>query len=83
MYECDASNASDLLNETWKELQRRKEPQLDYETSILLLSDDVDIGDTVYVIDDDYIPSLRLQARVTELELSFTCLLYTSDAADE
>lgn len=72
VYECDASNASDLLNETWKELQRRKEPQLDYETSILLLSDDVDIGDTVYVIDDDYIPSLRLQARVTELELSFT-----------
>ena len=72
VYECDASNASDLLNETWKELQRRKEPQLDYETSILLLSDDVNIGDTVYVIDDDYIPSLRLQARVIELELSFT-----------
>lgn len=71
VYECDASNASDLLNETWKELQRRKEPQLDYETSILLLSDDVDIGDTVYVIDDDYIPSLRLQARVTELEVLY------------
>ena len=72
VYESDADNASDLLNETWKELQRRKEPQLDYETNIIYFSDDIDIGDTVYVIDNDYVKPLHLQARVTELELSFT-----------
>lgn len=73
VYECDASNASDLLNETWKELQRRKDPQMTYKTNIAIIDEDIEIGDTVYVIDDiNNNNKLTLEARVTELELSFT-----------
>lgn len=73
VYECDADNASDLLNETWKELQRRKDPQMTYKTNLAIIDEDIEIGDTVYVIDDGNTKDkLTLEARVTELELSFT-----------
>lgn len=72
VFESNADNPADLLNETWKKLQEIKEPKIDYETNISLLSEDVNIGDTVYVIDHEYEPDLYLEARVSELELSFT-----------
>ena len=34
--------------------------------------DEINIGDTVKVIDNDYIPALHLTARIGRLELSFT-----------
>ena len=72
VYESNADNSADLLDETWKELQTRKQPKIDYETSIVLFDEDIDIGDTVYVIDHEYTPDLYLEARVSKLELSFT-----------
>lgn len=72
VYKSNADNSADLLDETWKELQTRKQPKIDYETSIVLFDEDIDIGDTVYVIDHEYTPDLYLEARVSKLELSFT-----------
>lgn len=71
-YESNANNSADLLDETWKELQTRKQPKIDYETSIVLFNEDIDIGDTVYAIDHEYTPNLYLEARVSKLEISFT-----------
>lgn len=72
VYESNANNSADLLFETWQELQRRKEPKIDYESSVVFFDEDIDIGDTVYVIDHEYTPTLYLEARVSKLELSFT-----------
>lgn len=72
VYESDAENAADLLNETYKELQKRKLPKLEYEIDISLIDEDIQIGDTVYVIDNEYDPPIYLEARVTELTKCFT-----------
>lgn len=73
IFEGKSTNGADLLLETWNELQRIKVPKIDYEFNIAVLdADEVNIGDTVYCIDNDYNPPLHLSARVGVLELSST-----------
>ena len=59
----------------WKELIKRSEPKFDYEVDTALTSkeyEEINLGDTVHVIDNSYTPALLLEARVGTLELSFT-----------
>lgn len=73
IFEGTSENGADLLLETWNELQRIKQPKIDYEFNIELLeTENIAIGDTVYCIDNDYNPPLHLSARVSELQLCYT-----------
>ncbi|MCB5952946.1 phage tail protein [Enterococcus sp. BWT-B8] len=57
-----------LCAEAVKELRKRSEPEINYEVDIAFLPDDVRIGDTVNIVDDE--DNLYLQARVLKLERS-------------
>jgi phage minor structural protein len=79
VFQYDTSNAEDLLKRTWAELQKRKTPQITYELDVSLLErlanlehEAVRLGDTVYVIDETFSPSLYLEARVRQLETCFS-----------
>ncbi|WP_026572505.1 phage tail protein [Bacillus sp. UNC438CL73TsuS30] len=79
VYQYETTNKEDLLKLTWKELQKRKNPAITYELDVALLErlanlahEAVRLGDTVYVIDETFSPSLYLQARVRQLETCFS-----------
>lgn len=74
-FETNTESPHELLQLTWQELQRRKQPKFTYEINTEMIQGDdeeINIGDTVYVIDNDYSPALHLSARVGKLEISFT-----------
>ena len=74
-YTSQTESPHELLTLTWNELQRRKQPKMTYDIQVEMLQgydDEISIGDTVKVIDNDYIPALHLTARIGRLELSFT-----------
>ena len=75
IYTSQTESPHELLTLTWNELQRRKQPKMTYDIQVEMLQgydDEINIGDTVKVIDNDYIPALHLTARIGRLELSFT-----------
>jgi phage minor structural protein len=74
-FEFNTESPAELLRLTWNELQRRKQPKFTYDIKTeMILGDEegINIGDTVYVIDNDYAPALHLSARVGKLEISLT-----------
>lgn len=71
----DITNPQDLLLKSWEKLQEVKEPKFDYDVELALTSveyEDIKIGDTNYVIDNDYNPPIFLEARIGKLEISLT-----------
>lgn len=68
VFKFDTESPAELLRETRKELERRCVPKLKYEVSIETLGQEVNLGDTVYIIDNDYYPPLHLSARVSKKE---------------
>lgn len=72
IYESNVTNSSDLILDTYKELQRRKEPKITYNVDLSFLDYDIELGDTVYVIDTEDNLEIELSARVNTLEISFT-----------
>ena len=71
----DITNPQDLLLKTWEKLQEVKEPKFDYEVNLALTGieyEDIKVGDTVYVIDNDYNPPIWVEARVGKPELSLS-----------
>lgn len=71
----DITNAQDLLLKSWEKLQEVKEPKFDYEVDLALTGteyEDIKVGDTVYVIDNEYNPPIFLEARVGKPELSLS-----------
>lgn len=68
-----------LLQKTWDALQERKNSKYTYEVDAVLLErvaglehEAVRLGDTVRVIDRTFDPPLTLEARVVELERSYS-----------
>lgn len=70
-----------LADLAWKRLQELKDPLITYELDVALLErlvgeeyrhESVRIGDTVHVIDQTFESPLLLEARVVELETSFS-----------
>lgn len=65
----------ELLLAAWNDLQKRKVPEFEYDVEVSMITsdfNDVQIGDTVYVVDHEYMPPLYLEARVSTLEISRT-----------
>lgn len=72
IYKYDTESPAELLNATRKELKRRSTPKFKYEVDVELLGQPVDLGDTVYIIDNTFNPPLHLSARVSKLHRSRT-----------
>lgn len=71
----EVESPHELLQLTWDALVEASVPQFTYDVKTEMIKGDeeeVHIGDTVYVIDNDYEPALHLSARVGQLEISFT-----------
>lgn len=64
-----------LLQKTWEHLQKIKEPRISYDMDVMELErlagyrqEAVRIGDTVAVVDHEFQPPLRIEARVVQIE---------------
>jgi phage minor structural protein len=71
----DSETPGDVVEKAVAELKKRAVPHFDYECDTALTYkeyEDINIGDTVYVIDHSFTPMVTLEARVGELEISFT-----------
>lgn len=65
----DCEDAQQLLDETKAHLATRCTPQVSYETDIPFADlKGVHLGDTVQVVDQDFTPELRLEARIGAME---------------
>ncbi|RRG07749.1 MAG: hypothetical protein DUD32_12480 [Lactobacillus sp.] len=71
-YEYDTKSSAELFNRTLTQIQTRSQPQFTYDAQVKVIDPNLDIGDTVTIIDHDYNPALYLQARVATLEKSYT-----------
>lgn len=65
----DTDNVNTLYGQALAELKKICEPQVKYEVDGYF---DTDIGDTVMIVDEEFVPELYLEARVTEQVRSFT-----------
>lgn len=79
IFKYDTDSPEELLRETYKQLQKCKEPKIQYDVSVALLGellgnswDKVRIGDTVAIVDNAFNPPMHLMARVSKLDRSFT-----------
>ena len=75
VYEGDEMSGQETVDNALKELKKRATPHFDYEVTTALTYDEymeINLGDTVRVVDHAYNPALLLEARVSKLELSFT-----------
>ena len=71
-YEYDTSSDTELFNRTLAKIRTRSQPQFTYEADVKVIDPNLDIGDTVTIIDHDYNPALYLQARVATMDKSYT-----------
>lgn len=71
-YEYDTKSSAELFNRTLTQIQTRSQPQFTYDAQVKVIDPNLDIGDTVTIIDHDYNPALYLQARVATLDKSYT-----------
>lgn len=71
--EFDTESPNELLKLTREKLEERSQPKAKYEVKTELLDyNEIEIGDTIYVVDHEFNPPIQLSARVNELTLSFT-----------
>lgn len=73
-FEYDTESPEELLRQTYKKLQDLKQPQITYDVEIALVkgSEDLEIGDTIAIIDNSFNPAIHLMARVVDLYTSKT-----------
>ncbi|MCS1350327.1 phage tail protein [Mechercharimyces sp. CAU 1602] len=73
----DIEDPEELLQATWDELQKRKEPLVEYTATVVDLEraygedyshEAIRLGDVVFVIDREFAPELRAEARVIGVE---------------
>lgn len=69
IFDCDTDNVNMLYGQALAELKKICVPQVSYEVKGYF---DTNIGDTVDIEDDEYNPTLYLEARVSEQVRSFT-----------
>lgn len=72
IFKFDTESPAELLLEARKELAKRCKPKLKYEVAVELLGQEVSIGDTVYIVDNEFNPPLHLSARVSQLQICRT-----------
>ena len=72
-YSSNATTPIDLLWETYYKLQEVKQVKYDYEVPVYLTEEEyeeVEIGDTDYIVNDKFDPPLQLKARINEFEIT-------------
>lgn len=67
-YESKAKTQQALFNETLKQLKKRAYPEVTYQVEIDYLPENINIGDSITVIDTEYQPALQLEARVSKIK---------------
>lgn len=75
VYTSSTSSIEQLMQETWRALQERKLKKFSYDIPIKMTSDEyneIGIGDTVHVVNPKFNPPIQLEARIGELEVSFS-----------
>lgn len=79
LFEFDTSNAQNLFTRALNHLKKNINPEITYEVDVVLLErvagyadEKVRIGDTIKVTDFEFNPPLLLEARVVQLETSYT-----------
>lgn len=68
-WEYDTDNVNTLYGQSLAQLKKNCTPKVSYEVEGFF---DTSIGDTVTIADEEFVPELYLQARVTEQHRSFT-----------
>ena len=72
-FDFDDDNAIDLCWSAYRKLQEIKNIKFDYNVPVYLTDeeyDNIEIGDTVYVINDKFETPIQLEARISELILT-------------
>ena len=69
-YEYDTNSPQELFNRTFSQLKKRNEPAVTYEVEVDQINKDLDIGDTITVVDTEFNPPLYLAARVLSIDES-------------
>lgn len=70
IHKVDTESPHELLNLTRKELAKRCNPKIKYEVKADIIEEDLELGDTVRVVDHDFMPPLYLSARVNQIKRS-------------
>lgn len=68
IYDSAAKTQKRLLEETLLHLKRRAYPEVKFEVDIDYLPENVNIGDSVSIIDNEYQPALQLEARISKIK---------------
>lgn len=68
VFKYDTESPAELLLEARNELANRCKPKLKYEVDVELLGTELNIGDTIYVVDNEFLPPLHLSARVSQIQ---------------
>ena len=75
VYTSTTDSEEQLLLETWRALKQYTQTQFTYDIPITMTSkeyDEIGIGDTVYIVNTKFNPIVQLEARIGELEISFS-----------
>ena len=69
-YESEAKTPQALMTEAVIKLKQWNHPEVTYDVSISLLPEEVNIGDTVVVVDNSFEPSLVVEGRISSAKKS-------------
>lgn len=69
-YESEAKTPQALMTEAVIKLKQWNHPEVTYDVSISLLPEEVNIGDTVVVVDNSFEPSLVVEGRISSIKKS-------------
>lgn len=72
VYESEAQTPKTLFQAGLNFLKKNNTPRVEYEIGLSHIPEDINLGDTVRIIDHDYQPALYLEARLIELTISKT-----------
>ena len=68
IYNSEAKTKKALFDETLIQLKKRAYPEATYEVDITLLPEGASIGDSASIVDNDYQPSIHIEARIAKLK---------------
>ena len=69
-YESEAKTPQALMTEAVIKLKQWNHPEVTYDVSISLLPEEINIGDTVAVVDNNFEPALVVEGRVSSIKKS-------------
>lgn len=72
VYKSEATSQKSLFDECLAQLKKYNEPEISYEVNPDKIPKEVDLGDRVRIIDNDFTPALYLEARLVDVTYSTT-----------